>query len=90
MSNRSLLFADESHQLQFPLLQELQPVLQILVEHLNLLVLIVLVLATLELGRTAVGLELEDLVLNLRDLAPDHLVLGHQVAIYILLVYVLL
>lgn len=38
----------------------------------------------------AVGLHLKDLILNLRDLIPDHFVFGHKVAIYILLVDVLL
>lgn len=38
----------------------------------------------------AIGLHLEDLVLNLRDLVPYHFVLGHKVAIYVLLVDVLL
>ena len=38
----------------------------------------------------AIGLHLEDLILDLGDLVPDHFVLGHQVAVYVLLVYVLL
>jgi hypothetical protein len=88
INNNSLLLAEQPHEFQLPFFEELEPVFEILVEHFDLLVLV-------GLGGTAGGhmlhgLDFEDLVLDVRDFGLDHFILGHQVAVDVLLIDVLL
>ena len=85
----SFLLAQESHQLQFSFLQELQPVLQVFVENLDFLVLVVL-------DRGRVGLyglarfDFKDLILDLCYFAANHFIFSHKVAVDVFLIEILL